>query len=233
MVTRLLGEILLNAGILAKGHVVETDRTGLIGQYVGQTTKNTRMACDLAAGGILFIDEAYSIGETSWYGEECIDSLVKLMEDRADDLMIVLAGYKSKMNAFLGSNPGLRSRFTQTIDFADYGLPVLANIFRQFCNSYDYALDAFAEEKLPAALRSLKARESERFANGRSVRHFFDAVVKRQAARIMRSESTERDEMTVLTAGDLSEAETRPHGNIVPAARFGSGGRLSLRNAAR
>ena len=215
MVTRLLGEILFRAGILAQGHVVEADRTGLIGEYIGHTTKNVRKACEIADGGILFIDEAYSIGETPYYGQECIDSLVKIMEDEADNFMVVMAGYKSKMDILLRTNPGLRSRFAKVIDFKDFDLSVLEGIFQKFCRDYDYALDDFALTKLPLSLKAMKSKEKQLFANGRSVRRFFDDVLKRQAARIMRDGIMDKEGLSVITAGDLGAMDERSGSSVV------------------
>ncbi len=206
-IARMLGQILYRSGILESGHVVETDRSDLIGHYVGQTTNWTKRACREALGGILFIDEAYSIAETPWYSDECIDTLVKFMEDHADEFMVITAGYPSKMDSFIRSNPGLRSRFQQKIAFRDYTFEEMAAIFKAFCQQYEYTLDAFAEQKLILVLKALKHKEKSHFANGRSVRNFFDGCIRRQALRIERDDLTGREDLMRLLSQDIDESE--------------------------
>ena len=147
-VARLLSKIYHEIGLLSKGHLIETDRSGLVGGYVGQTAIKTRDVVDQAMGGILFIDEAYSLASTSEndYGKEAINTILKSMEDNRDDLIVIVAGYPELMDRFLHSNPGLESRFNKFIYFDDYNAEELYDIFKLMCDEANLVLEKSSED---------------------------------------------------------------------------------------
>ena len=186
-VARLLSQIYKSLGILSKGHLVETDRAGLVAGYVGQTALKVREVVSQAIGGVLFIDEAYTLstGGDNDFGREAIDTLLKMMEDNRDDLIVVVAGYTDKMNTFLQSNPGLRSRFNKYLEFEDYKPKQLAEIFKLFCGISNYRLVPSTHGTLVRLFSELYATRNETFRNGRLARNLYEMTINNQANRIV------------------------------------------------
>lgn len=182
-VARLIGRLYKSLGMLSKGHVVETDRSGLVAAYMGQTALKTRKLCESALGGVLFIDEAYSlVGDYRDYGIEAIQTLLTFMEANRGDFVVVVAGYPPQMHEFIESNPGLRSRFDVTIPFPDFDNRELVEIFTKLAAEFDYTLDAEAQHALLRAIACMPRNQG--FGNGREMRKLFHTAVRRQAQLI-------------------------------------------------
>ena len=183
-IARQIGRIYQQMGLLKKGHVVETNRSNLVGGYVGQTALKTTEVCNSALGGVLFIDEAYSLtGKKPDFGQEAIETLLTFMEAHRGEFVVIVAGYPQEMSEFLESNPGLRSRFDLTIDFPDYDDSELVRIFRQLLQNHDYRLAGDALPALVSLVKSLPRGRS--FGNAREVRRLFDQVVCNHAVAMM------------------------------------------------
>ena len=204
-VARLLSKIYAEIGILSKGHLVETDRSGLVGGYVGQTAIKTQEVIQSALGGILFIDEAYSLANSSDndYGLEAIDTLLKAMEDKRDDFIVIVAGYPGLMENFLHSNPGLESRFNKYIYFDDYDGEELYRIFMSMCDDSSLKLDDKADEYIKNYFNEMYESRSSNFANGRAVRNLFEKVITAQADRLVTIEDITDEELNTLTYDDF------------------------------
>jgi hypothetical protein len=195
--------------VVERGHLVETDRAGLVAGFVGQTAGRVVAAFDRADGGVLLIDEAYSLarGGENDFGREAIDTVVKLVEDRRDSLVVILAGYTDEMEALVGANPGMRSRFPKTIHFPDYSDDELVRIFAAIGAAGRYTLDAGAESALR---RHLAAQTRDRgFGNGRLARNLFEAAVANQASRLVKIDEPTDEQLTTLTAEDIPVPDTR------------------------
>jgi Holliday junction resolvasome RuvABC ATP-dependent DNA helicase subunit len=206
-VARLLGAIYHRLGAVSAGQLVETDRSGLVAGYVGQTATKTRAVAESAIGGVLLIDEAHALarGEERDFGREAIDALVKVMEDHRDDLVVIVAGYTQEMQHFLDANPGLRSRFPRTIEFADYTDDELVAIFCLLGNAKHYVPtdDALAELR-----RILAATErGTAFGNARFIRNLFESAVATQASRLVRMDEPNDEQLTTIIVADLLRAE--------------------------
>jgi SpoVK/Ycf46/Vps4 family AAA+-type ATPase len=205
-IARLLSEIYRSLGILSKGQLVEVDRSGLVGGYVGQTAIKTTEVLEKAMGGVLFIDEAYALTENRGendFGQEAVDTILKAMEDHRDDLIVIVAGYPKLMERFLESNPGLRSRFNKFIHFPDYTPEEMLGIFKMRC-----AKDGFrcSEACLAEAQRFLTARcenKGENFANGRDVRNYLEKAILNQANRLAELSEISDDALTTLEIEDV------------------------------
>ena len=204
-VARLLSKIYHEIGLLSKGHLTETDRSGLVGGYVGQTAIKTKEVIDKSVGGILFIDEAYSLASKSEndYGLEAIDTLLKAMEDMRDDLIVIVAGYPDLMDNFLNSNPGLESRFNKFIFFEDYNEEELYDIFISMCDNSSLTLDDGAKQYLKEYFKNMYEHRSANFANGRAVRNFFEEVISNQANRLAELDDISDEELNTLTYEDF------------------------------
>ncbi len=204
-VARLLSKIYHEIGILSKGHLIETDRSGLVGGYVGQTAIKTKDVISQAMGGILFIDEAYSLASTSEndYGKEAIDTILKAMEDNRDDLIVIVAGYPELMDRFLHSNPGLESRFNKFIYFEDYNGEELYNIFWLMCDEANLTIDGPGDEYIRQYFNNMYEHKPANFANGRAVRNFFEEVITAQANRLAPQENITDEELNTLTYEDF------------------------------
>ncbi len=205
-VARLLSEIYAGLGVLSKGHLVETDRAGLVSGYVGQTAIRTKKMIQKALGGVLFIDEAYTLTAASGsndFGMEAVNTLLKEMEDHRDDLVVIAAGYPAEMEQFLDSNPGLRSRFRKVIFFADYTSEELLTIFQQICEKSALQPTAEASFYVLQYFRKRCAEKSDSFANGREVRNFFDTALTRQANRLADCKEITTEMLTTLTLADV------------------------------
>ncbi|BCV25038.1 stage V sporulation protein K [Gelria sp. Kuro-4] len=202
-VARILGTLFKELGVLSKGHLVEVERADLVGEYIGHTAQKTREQIKRSLGGILFVDEAYSLarGGDKDFGKESIDCLVKAMEDHRGDLVLILAGYREEMDYFLQTNPGLRSRFPIKIDFPDYSLNELLEIAQVFLAQRDYYLSPGAREEL---LRQLQVTHNFRHSgNARLVRNIIERAIRRQAVRLAGQSSLSRDQLMAIERVDL------------------------------
>lgn len=186
-VARLIAQIYQSLGILSKGHMIETDRSGLVGGYLGQTALKVKEVVAQALGGVLFIDEAYALtnDRQDEYGKEAIDTLLKLMEDNRDNLIVVVAGYTDKMDKFLLSNPGLKSRFNKFFTFHDYTPSELVSIFEGFCQKVGFVIQPSAQAKLLRLFHAHHATRDDTFGNGRLARNLFEQALNNQANRIV------------------------------------------------
>lgn len=205
-VARLYGEILASLGVLEKGHLVEVSRVDLVGEHIGSTAIRTQEAFDRARGGVLFIDEAYALSpEDSGrdFGKEAIDTLVKLMEDHRDAVVVIVAGYTAEMERFLSVNPGVASRFSRTITFSDYDPGELLRIVEQQADEHEYRLAPGAAEALLKYFTALP--KGPAFGNGRTARQTFEAMVERHASRVAQFDEPSTDDLTLLYAEDLPE----------------------------
>jgi Cdc6-like AAA superfamily ATPase len=205
-VARLLAEIYRTLGVVEKGHLVETDRSGLVAGFVGQTALKVQQVFESALGGLLLIDEAYALarGREGDFGTEAVDTLVKLIEDHRDDVVVIMAGYPDEMGQLLDANPGIRSRFPRTIDFPDYSDDELVRIFESLATDAHYTLDDGAR----AAARTRFAAEprGKGFGNGRLARNLFEAAVARQASRVVDLPDVSNEVLVALVAADVEAA---------------------------
>lgn len=205
-IARLMSEIYRELGVLSKGSFVETDRSGLVAGYVGQTALKVQEKVKEALGGILFIDEAYSLvasDSPNDFGREAIDTLVKAMEDNRDDLIVIVAGYTEPMKKFINSNPGLRSRFNKYLDFPDYNPEELTEIFRRMCKSNGYDMSSDAETAIQKRFTEMYENRDETFGNGRDVRNIFEKAVIKQASRLSSIKSPTNTQIITLEASDV------------------------------
>ncbi|WP_344428674.1 right-handed parallel beta-helix repeat-containing protein [Amycolatopsis minnesotensis] len=205
-IARLYGQILAQLGVLRQGHLVEVARADLVAQIIGGTAIKTTEAFTTALGGVFFIDEAYSLstgggGTGPDFGREAIDTLVKLMEDHRDDVVVIAAGYSKEMTEFLSSNPGMESRFSRTIEFANYTPEELVTIVRAQCGKHDYRLTDGASAALLKYFDEIP--KDGTFGNGRTARRVFERMTDRQASRLAATAADTAD-LTLLTEDDLS-----------------------------
>lgn len=204
-VARLLGKLFVQMNVLSKGHFIEAERADLVGEYIGHTANKTRDLIKKARGGILFIDEAYSLarGGEKDFGKEAIDTLVKGMEDYCDDLVVILAGYPAEMDYFLSLNPGLPSRFPLMIEFPDYTVDELVNIAKQMVREREYELTKEAERKLYYHLEELLEKREKKFSNGRYIRNIIEKAIRKQAVRLLHEGRYDKKELTLIRDRDL------------------------------
>ncbi len=203
-VARLLSKIYEKIGVLKKGHLVEVDRAELVAGYVGQTAIKTKEKIEEAMGGILFIDEAYTLAKGgNDFGQEAIDTILKEMEDNRDRFVVIVAGYPEPMKKFLESNPGLKSRFNKNIFFEDYSEDELFEIFYSSCNRYGMWLTEKAKNTLKNYLHKLCQNKPENFANGREMRNIFEQTYTNQANRIAEIEDVSDEELNEIVVDDL------------------------------
>ena len=205
-VARLLSKIYAKLGVLSKGHLIETDRSGLVGGYLGQTAIKTQEVIQSAMGGILFIDEAYTLtpkNKEDAYGQEAIDTILKAMEDHRDDLIVIVAGYPGLMDNFIHSNPGLESRFNKYIFFEDYNPDELYGIFISMCDNTSLKLDSKADEYLKGLCEDLYNTRGDNFANGRQIRNIFENVLTAQANRLSSDLDITDDELMTICLEDF------------------------------
>ncbi len=209
-VARIVSKIYKNLGVISKGNLVEVDRSGLVAGFVGQTAIKTREVIDSAKGGVLFIDEAYSLtpgGSQSDYGSEAIEVLLKAMEDQRGDLVVIVAGYTDEMEDFLNSNPGLKSRFNKFIHFADYSPKELLDIFILISKKHGYRLTDDAEGELEKLITLIYENRTENFANARITRNMFESVIQHQANRVVKIEDPSKDDLQEITMEDIKMLE--------------------------
>ena len=208
-VARLVSGLYAAIGVLSKGQLVEVDRSGLVAGYVGQTAIKTQEVIKKALGGVLFIDEAYSLssGGENDFGREAIETLLKAMEDHRDDLIVIVAGYTGPMENFINSNPGLESRFNKYIFFPDYDGEQLTAMFRKRCDKNGYTLSAEADAAAVKLFTELYEERSENFGNGRDVRNIFEDMIVRQANRVAAMESPSKEDLMAVLPEDLEDAE--------------------------
>ncbi|MEU7099335.1 right-handed parallel beta-helix repeat-containing protein [Streptomyces longwoodensis] len=205
-VARLYGEILASLGVLEKGHLVEVSRVDLVGEHIGSTAIRTQEAFERARGGVLFIDEAYALSPEDAgrdFGKEAIDTLVKLMEDHRESVVVIVAGYTAEMERFLSVNPGVASRFSRTITFGDYGPEELLRIVEQQAEEHEYRLAPGTPEALLKYFTALP--KGPAFGNGRTARQTFEAMVERHASRVAQVAEPSTDDLTLLFPEDLPE----------------------------
>lgn len=206
-VARLLAGLYRAIGVLSKGQLVEVDRSGLVAGYVGQTALKTQEIIQSALGGMLFIDEAYSLasGGENDFGREAIETILKAMEDHRADLVVVVAGYDEPMEKFLSSNPGLESRFNKYICFLDYNGEELYKIFEGLCRRSSYELAEDAVQAAKEHFNRLYEERDENFGNGRDVRNEFENMVARHSDRIAQMESPTREDLVTVIREDFTE----------------------------
>lgn len=205
-VARIIGKMYKSIGLLSKGHFIEASRTDLIAEYQGQTAIKVKRLVNRARGGVLFIDEAYSITENDHsdaYGRECLTELTKALEDYRDDLVVIVAGYKTPMDKFFDSNPGLKSRFNTFIEFNDYSADELEKILLLMCEKNDYVLEEDAKNSIRKYLEQQIEEKTENFANGRLVRNIFDDLIMNQAIRVSDSGDFSSDSLKTILRTDF------------------------------
>ncbi len=207
-VARLLAKIYKSLGVLTRGQLVETDRSGLVAGYVGQTALKVKEVVEKALGGVLFIDEAYALkpkNDSGDFGAEAVETLLKLMEDNRGNLIVIAAGYTSEMTLLLASNPGLHSRFNKYLDFEDYGPDELMRIFRRFCSESQYSLDDAAASKLETLFDSAFQRRDAHFGNARLARNAFEQAITNMATRIVNLAKIEDSALETIHATDIPD----------------------------
>lgn len=202
-IARKIAEIYKELGILSSGQLVEADRSRLVAGYVGQTAEKVHKVVEEAMGGVLFIDEAYTLVSHSEndFGQEAIDVLLKLMEDNRDKFVTIVAGYPNEMEEFLDSNPGLRSRFNKKIEFEDYTVEELMAIFEKMCTEYDYKMTSSAKAVLENKFKGII--NNKNFANAREVRNYFEKVVNSHANRVMQVGISDSNQLQLIDVDDL------------------------------
>ena len=208
-VARIVARIYKDLGILKKGHLVETDRSGLIGKYVGQTAPRVNAVCDSALNGVLFIDEAYALTQSESsqdYGAEAVATLLKRMEDDRDKLVVIVAGYTNEMKKFIDTNPGLQSRSNRYINFPDYNETELYNIFRLYLRKNEYTITKEAAELLQKELAYVVQNKDRNFGNARYVRNLFEKSIQCQANRLSKTKNVSDEELVELTRADIQAA---------------------------
>lgn len=208
-VARIIARIYKDLGILKKGQTVETDRSGLVAAYVGQTAIKTNKIIDKAIGGVLFIDEAYALvpeEDSQDYGQEAISTLLKRMEDDRDSLVVIIAGYQNEMKRFIDSNPGLQSRFNRYISFPDYSSDELYQILCMYLNKNEYKMTKDAADYARERLNYAVAHKDKNFGNARFVRNVFEKTIQKQANRVAKIKNATATDLTLIKIEDLKAA---------------------------
>ncbi len=208
-VARILSRIYKHTGLLEKGHLVETDRAGLVAGYVGQTSAKVDEIVNKSLGGVLFIDEAYSLASNNFsgndYGKEALEILLKRMEDYRDRFIVIVAGYPDEMKNFIESNPGLKSRFNQYISFDHYPPEELIQIFNSFCSKYSFYLSEEAAEKVADIFEMADDKKTNSYGNAREARNLFEHILRLQASRLVNSK-----EINAKTLSEIREEDIPP-----------------------
>ncbi len=205
-IARLLAKIFKALGVLSKGQMYETDRSGLVAGYTGQTSLKVREVCEKAMGGILFIDEAYALNSDDTYGPEAVNTIVKFMEDNRDDFVVIVAGYEQKMTEFIGSNPGLYSRFNKYIGFKDYTPEELLEIYLLQTKKVQLKVAEDAKKKVYKLFKQLYDERDASFGNGRLSRNVFEKTYEKQANRLVK-EGIEKADISLITEADIPVME--------------------------
>ncbi|WLD95244.1 stage V sporulation protein K [Alkalihalobacillus sp. AL-G] len=208
-VARMIGKLFHDMNVLSKGHIIEAERADLVGEYIGHTAQKTRELIKKAVGGILFVDEAYSLarGGEKDFGKEAIDTLVKAMEDQQNDFILILAGYSNEMDHFLTLNPGLPSRFPVVVSFPDYTVDQLMEIAKQMTKEREYKLSYDAERKLRNHLIQTVSKEGGTFSNGRYIRNLLEKSMRKQSMRLLKEGKEDKEYLMMITEKDLHLAE--------------------------
>jgi stage V sporulation protein K len=205
-VARLIGKLFLKMSVLSKGHLIEAERADLVGEYIGHTAQKTRDLIKKAMGGILFVDEAYSLGRGGEkdFGKEAIDTLVKHMEDKQHEFILILAGYSREMEYFLSLNPGLHSRFPLVVDFPDYTIDQLMEIAQRMLQEREYMFSHETEKKVREHLIWIKSVLGPAgFSNGRYIRNIIEKSIRSQSMRLLMQNSYDRHELLTIRSNDL------------------------------
>jgi len=209
-VARIVGRMYKSIGLLSKGQFIEASRTDLIAEYQGQTAIKVKRLINRAKGGVLFIDEAYSITENNHsdsYGRECLTELTKALEDYRNDMVVIVAGYTNLMEQFFESNPGLKSRFNTFISFNDYSLDELVQIFNYICNQNDYYAEEQAIEKVRDLLQIELNEKDGHFSNGRLIRNLFDDITLNQSKRLsMMTGNIDKESLMLIIKEDIPKS---------------------------
>jgi SpoVK/Ycf46/Vps4 family AAA+-type ATPase len=205
-VARVLANIFRSLEVIDTGQLVETDRAGMIAEYVGQTAVKVDKLVDESIGGVLFIDEAYSLstGSSEDFGKEAIATLLKRMEDNRDNLIVIVAGYSDKMKDFIDMNPGLKSRFNRYIHFEDFAPEDMMSIYKKMCQGSDYAISSEAEQFLISEFESAYNSRDESFGNGRFVRNIFEKSIENLSNRIAKSDKITKELLTTIEKEDIN-----------------------------
>jgi SpoVK/Ycf46/Vps4 family AAA+-type ATPase len=222
-IARLLAQFYRTLKVLSRGQLVETDRSGLVAGYVGQTAIKVKEVVNSALGGVLFIDEAYALspqGGGQDFGHEAIETLLKMMEDHRQELSVVVAGYTAKMNEFISSNPGLRSRFNRYFYFEDYTAEQLVEIFKTFSKKSDFKLTPEAEQELTAIFRLLLDFRDESFGNARTARNLFETAISRQANRIVSLPAINEEVLSTIEAADIPTVDDLRVSGVMGVAAY-------------
>lgn len=209
-VARKLAKIYQKLGVVSKGHLVEVDRSELVAGYIGQTAIKVQGVVEKSLGGILFIDEAYSLASSnsdSDYGKEAIETLLKCMEDYRNDLVVIVAGYPDEMEKFLHSNPGLKSRFNKFIEFPDYDAESLFQIFEKMCKDAGYILAEDAKGYASSLFQFIVSKKTKNFGNGRVVRNIFEKMISNQANRVVNKSNPNTHDLSLIVMSDLKQVE--------------------------
>lgn len=204
-VARLIGKLFQKMDVLPKGHLIEAERADLVGEYIGHTAQKTRDLVKKATGGILFVDEAYSLGRGGEkdFGKEAIDTLVKHMEDKQHEFILILAGYSREMEHFLKLNPGLHSRFPLVFHFPDYTVNELMQIGERMLKEKEYVISQEAETKLKDHLLYAKAMNTNTFSNGRYIRNILEKAIRAQAMRLLKERELDKNTLSMLVSADF------------------------------
>lgn len=207
-VARLVAKLYYQMGILPEGQLVETDRSALVAGYVGQTAIKTQKVIQQAMGGVLFIDEAYSLvnDDQDSFGKEAIETILKAMEDHRDELVVIVAGYTDLMHKFIDSNPGLSSRFNKYFEFPDYDGNELEKIFERFCSQNGYSIEDDIADTLTEKFTGLYEKRDVNFGNARTIRNIFEKAINAQANRLADKTDLKDEELERLTVEDLQFA---------------------------
>jgi stage V sporulation protein K len=208
-VARILGHLFQEMGVLSKGHLVEVERADLVGEYIGHTAQKTRELVKKSLGGILFIDEAYSLarGGTKDFGKEAIDCLVKAMEDHKDEFVLILAGYPAEMENFISSNPGLPSRFPIQLEFTNYSVEQLLSIADIMVEDREYQISLQAKQKVKQFLQDQIKYSESNFSNARFVRNLIEKAIREHAVRLLHHPHNTKDDLMTLSSQDFVQLD--------------------------
>ncbi|KYG34972.1 stage V sporulation protein K [Alkalihalobacillus trypoxylicola] len=210
-VARLIAEFFHDMNVLEKGHLLEVERADLVGEYIGHTAQKTREVIKKAQGGVLFVDEAYSLarGGEKDFGKEAIDTMVKAMEDQQHDFVLILAGYSKEMDYFMSLNPGLPSRFPISMEFPNYSLEELIDILMAMASEREYKLSQEATRHLREHIKIIRFEQERSFSNGRYIRNLVEEAIRKQAVRLLRGGLFERKHLETLEADDFNFQASR------------------------